>query len=99
MTISLSRKFFLAMLAVCAFAVLGMVFAAYLSLKYGFLGYLNQQAEERMDALVPRVERPTPGTVAGTSSAATRTNGSNCCARWKPNRRGFSTRPASASPT
>ena len=44
MTISLSRKFFLAMLAVCAFAVLGMVFAAYLSLKYGFLGYLNQQA-------------------------------------------------------
>ena len=57
MTISLSRKFFLAMLAVCAFAVLGMVFAAYLSLKYGFLGYLNQQAEERMDALVPRVEQ------------------------------------------
>lgn len=57
MTISLSRKFFLAMLAVCAFAVLGMVFTAYLSLKYGFLGYLNQQAEERMDALVPRVEQ------------------------------------------
>lgn len=57
MTISLSRKFFLAMLAVCAFAVLGMVFAAYLSLKYGFLGYLNQQAEQRMDELVPRFEQ------------------------------------------
>jgi len=57
MKISLSRKFFLAMLAVCAFAVLGMVFAAYLSLKYGFLGYLNQQAEERMDGLVPRIEQ------------------------------------------
>jgi two-component system, OmpR family, sensor histidine kinase BaeS len=57
MKVSLSRKFFLAMLAVCAFAVLGMVFAAYLSLKYGFLGYLNQQAEERMELIVPRVER------------------------------------------
>ncbi|WP_017904537.1 ATP-binding protein [Pseudomonas asplenii] len=57
MKVSLSRKFFLAMLAVCAFAVLGMVFAAYLSLKYGFLGYLNQQAEERMDRIVPRVEQ------------------------------------------
>jgi len=57
MKVSLSSKFFLAMLAVCAFAVLGMVFAAYLSLKYGFLGYLNQQAEERMDRIVPRVEQ------------------------------------------
>ncbi|WDY60076.1 ATP-binding protein [Pseudomonas sp. PSKL.D1] len=57
MKISLSTKFFCAMLAVCAFAVLGMVFAAYLSLKYGFLGYLNQQAEERMDRIVPRVEQ------------------------------------------
>lgn len=57
MKLSLSRKFFLAMLAVCAFAVLGMVFAAYLSLKYGFLGYLNQQAEERMERIVPRVEQ------------------------------------------
>ncbi|WP_087502194.1 ATP-binding protein [Pseudomonas sp. SID14000] len=57
MKVSLSRKFFFAMLAVCAFAVLGMVFAAYLSLKYGFLGYLNQQAEERMDRIVPRVEQ------------------------------------------
>lgn len=57
MKISLSSKFFLAMLTVCAFAVLGMVFAAYLSLKYGFLGYLNQQGEERMDLVVPRIER------------------------------------------
>ncbi len=57
MKISLSSKFFLAMLAVCAFAVLGMVFAAYLSLRYGFLGYLNQQAEERMELIVPRAER------------------------------------------
>jgi len=57
MKLSLSRKFFLAMLAVCAFAVLGMVFAAYLSLKYGFLGYLNQQAEQRMERIVPRVEQ------------------------------------------
>lgn len=57
MRINLSSKFFLAMLAVCTFAVLGMVFAAYLSLKYGFLGYLNQQAEERMDRIVPRVEQ------------------------------------------
>ncbi|MDF3933651.1 ATP-binding protein [Pseudomonas citronellolis] len=57
MRVSLSSKFFLAMLAVCAFAVLGMVFAAYLSLKYGFLGYLNQQAEERMERIVPRIEQ------------------------------------------
>ncbi|OQR33413.1 two-component sensor histidine kinase [Pseudomonas sp. T] len=57
MKVSLSSKFFLAMLAVCAFAVLGMVFAAYLSLKYGFLGYLNQQAEERMERIVPRIEQ------------------------------------------
>lgn len=57
MKVSLSSKFFCAMLAVCAFAVLGMVFAAYLSLKYGFLGYLNQQAEARMERIVPRVEQ------------------------------------------
>lgn len=57
MKVSLSHKFFFAMLVVCTFAVLGMVFAAYLSLKYGFLGYLNQQAEERMDRIVPRVEQ------------------------------------------
>ncbi|KAF1067276.1 MAG: Signal transduction histidine-protein kinase BaeS [Pseudomonas citronellolis] len=57
MKISLSSKVFLAVVAVCAFAVLGMVFAAYLSLKYGFLGYLNQQSVERMERIVPRVEQ------------------------------------------
>lgn len=54
--LSLSAKVFLAALALCAFAVLGMAWASYLSFSRDFLGYLNGQAEQRLDALVPRFE-------------------------------------------
>lgn len=54
---SLSAKVFLAVLALCAFAVVGMAVASSLSFSRGFLGYLNEQAEQRLDALVPRFER------------------------------------------
>lgn len=55
--LSLSAKVFLAALALCAFAVLGMAWASYLSFSRDFLGYLNGQAEQRLDALVPRFEQ------------------------------------------
>lgn len=57
MKINLSSKLFLAVMALCTFAVGGMGLAAYLSFTRGFLGYLNEQALERIDLLVPRFEQ------------------------------------------
>ena len=57
MRISLSSKVFIAVQALCTFAVLGMGFAAYLSFNHGFLGYLNDQSVERLERIVPRLER------------------------------------------
>ncbi|SDV47321.1 ATP-binding protein [Chitinasiproducens palmae] len=54
--LSLPTKVFLAVIAVCAFAVAAMAFASYISFTRGFIGYLNEQAEGRLDPLVPRFE-------------------------------------------
>ncbi|HEY0297069.1 MAG TPA: ATP-binding protein [Bordetella sp.] len=54
---SLSTRLFLAMLALCALAILAMGFASYISFTQGFLGYLNEQAEERIDVILPRFEK------------------------------------------
>ncbi len=54
MKISLSAKVFLAVLALCFSAVLATTFAAYLSFARGFLGYLNEQAIDRMELILPR---------------------------------------------
>jgi two-component system, OmpR family, sensor histidine kinase BaeS len=55
MTRSITAKLFLAVLATAAFAVLAMGFAAHWSFERGFLGYVNEQAAVRMDAVLPRV--------------------------------------------
>jgi len=55
MKISISAKLFVAVLATAAFAVLAMGFAAHWSFERGFLGYLNEQAIERVDAALPRL--------------------------------------------
>lgn len=52
---SITVKLFLAVLATAAFAVLAMGFAAHWSFERGFLGYVNEQAAVRMDAVLPRV--------------------------------------------
>lgn len=57
MRLSLSSKVFIAVQALCTFAVLGMGFAAYLSFSQGFLGYLNEQSIDRLERIVPRLER------------------------------------------
>ncbi|MBD1554180.1 ATP-binding protein [Pseudomonas typographi] len=57
MSISLSRKVFLAVQALCTVVVLAMGVAAYLSFNLGFLGYLNEQAVERMMQSLPRIEQ------------------------------------------
>lgn len=57
MKISLSTKVFLAVQALCSFAVLGMALAAYLSFAHGFLGYLNEQAIERLERILPNFQR------------------------------------------
>ncbi|HSI59515.1 MAG TPA: sensor histidine kinase efflux regulator BaeS [Ideonella sp.] len=56
MTTSITAKLFAAVLATAAFAVLAMGFAAHWSFERGFLGYLNEQAAARMDAVLPGVE-------------------------------------------
>ncbi|SEQ76933.1 two-component system, OmpR family, sensor histidine kinase BaeS [Azotobacter beijerinckii] len=57
MKISLSTKVFLTVQALCSFAVLGMALAAYLSFAHGFLGYLNEQAIERLERILPNFQR------------------------------------------
>lgn len=56
MTTSITAKLFAAVLATAAFAVLAMGFAAHWSFERGFLGYLNEQAALRMDAMLPGVQ-------------------------------------------
>ncbi|MBW5415230.1 ATP-binding protein [Pseudomonas sp. MAG002Y] len=56
MKISLSTKVFLAVLTLCAATVLAMGVAAYLSFTQGFLGYLNEQAVQRMESNLPRLQ-------------------------------------------
>ncbi|WP_213875982.1 ATP-binding protein [Pseudomonas sp. dw_358] len=57
MKLTLSSKLFVAVQALCTFAVLAMGFAAYLSFTHGFLGYLNEQAVERLQTTLPRFEQ------------------------------------------
>jgi two-component system sensor histidine kinase BaeS len=57
MKLTLSSKLFIAVQALCTFAVLSMGFAAYLSFTHGFLGYLNEQAVERLQSTLPRFEQ------------------------------------------
>lgn len=57
MKLSFSTRLFLAMLALCALAILAMGFASYVSFTRGFLGYLNEQAEERVSLILPRLEK------------------------------------------
>jgi len=57
MKFTLPSKLFFAIQALCTFAVLAMGLAAYLSFTHGFLGYLNEQAVQRMQNLVPRFEQ------------------------------------------
>ncbi|MFF7706639.1 ATP-binding protein [Pseudomonas sp. NPDC007930] len=57
MTVSLSRKVFFAVQALCTVVVLAMGVAAYLSFNLGFLGYLNEQAVARMMQSLPRFEQ------------------------------------------
>lgn len=61
MNIHLSTKLFIAVMALCTFAVGGMGVATYLNFNQNFLGYLNEQAVERLDALVPRFEHAYTG--------------------------------------
>jgi len=55
MKISITAKLFLAVLATALFVALAMGGAAHVNLKRGFLGYLNEQAERRLDVAVTSV--------------------------------------------
>lgn len=55
MKLSITARVFLAVLATAAFAVLAMGLAAHWSFNRGFVGYLNELAQRRMDAAVPRL--------------------------------------------
>ncbi|CAD5204057.1 ATP-binding protein [Pseudomonas sp. FEN] len=57
MRISLSSKVFLAVQALCTLTVCGMGVATYFSFSLGFLGYLNEQATDRLERAVPRFEQ------------------------------------------
>ena len=55
MKFSLAAKLFAAVLTPALLVALAMGVAAHINLKRGFLGYLNEQAELRLDAAVPGV--------------------------------------------
>jgi two-component system sensor histidine kinase BaeS len=55
MKISITAKLFAAVLATALLVALAMGVAAHLNLKRGFLGYLNEQGELRLEAAVPGV--------------------------------------------
>ena len=52
---SISAKLFLAVLFTAACVVIAMALAAQWSFNRGFLGYLNEQEAERLDAARPRI--------------------------------------------
>ncbi|MET0351852.1 MAG: two-component sensor histidine kinase, partial [Rhizobacter sp.] len=55
MKISITAKLFVAVLATALLVALAMGVAAHINLKRGFLGYLNEQGELRLEAAVPGV--------------------------------------------
>jgi two-component system sensor histidine kinase BaeS len=55
MKLSITAKLFAAVLATAMLVALAMGVSAHLSLKRGFLGYLNEEAVERLDMAVPGV--------------------------------------------
>jgi two-component system sensor histidine kinase BaeS len=55
MSWSITTKLFVAVLATATAVAAAMGVAAHLSLKRGFLGYLNEQAEQRLEQAVPGV--------------------------------------------
>lgn len=55
MKFSITAKLFAAVLATAMLVALAMGVAAHLNLNRGFLGYLNEQAERRLDLAVPSV--------------------------------------------
>ncbi|MFQ6591043.1 MULTISPECIES: sensor histidine kinase efflux regulator BaeS [Pseudomonas] len=55
MILRITHKLFLAVLAATLCVVLAMGFAAHASFTSGFLGYLNEQALERMESVLPRM--------------------------------------------
>lgn len=65
MKFSISTKLFAAVLSTALLVALAMGVAAHVNLKRGFLGYLNEQAERRLEAAVPSL------------TAGYRTNGSS----------------------
>lgn len=54
--IGITTKLFLAVLATVALAVAGMGLAAHWSLTRGFLGYVNEQAMERLETALPGIQ-------------------------------------------
>jgi two-component system sensor histidine kinase BaeS len=57
MKLSISTKLFLAVLASVALVILSMSLATSWSFGRGFLGYLNEQALQRMDPILPRLAK------------------------------------------
>lgn len=55
MKLSISTKLFIAVLASVLFVILSMGLATSWSFTRGFLGYLNEQALERMESVQPRM--------------------------------------------
>ena len=53
----ITAQVFIAVLAIAAGAVVAMAVATHQSFQRGFIGYLNEQAVARMDAVLPRLER------------------------------------------
>jgi len=54
--IRITTKLFLAVLTTATIAVAGMGFAAHWSLTQGFLGYVNEQAMERLETTLPTIQ-------------------------------------------
>jgi two-component system sensor histidine kinase BaeS len=57
MKTSISTKLFLAIMASVTFVILSMSVATSWSFGRGFLGYLNEQAMQRLEPILPRLER------------------------------------------
>lgn len=67
------------MLAGVLLVILSMGVATSWSFGRGFLGYINEQALERMAPVLPRQRAPMPVKAAGNSAAISRTAGSRSC--------------------
>ena len=67
----ITAKLFLAILASCVLVAMAMGLASRLTFNRGFLGYLNDQGVERMDALLPALASTWPVVPSSTASVPT----------------------------